>query len=157
VRRPYLFSGPLLLLAACGQSAEPEAVLETVRMTGQAQYEAIAAKDLQGAMRVYAHDAVLTGHGAAPATGADAIRAAFADRLADPNHAVEVTPGAAWAAASGDMAVTTSSVRVTRTDPASGQPVTVPVETQTVWRKAQGLPWQIVAEQHTQRPAAPAD
>jgi uncharacterized protein (TIGR02246 family) len=144
---------PLLVLAACSSSAEPEEVLETVRMTEQAQHEAIAAKDLDGAVRIYAPNAVLT-HRGAPAEGSGAIRTAFEALLADPNHGVQVTPGEAWAAASGDMAVTTSSARLTKTDPVTGQAVTVPLNRQTVWRKEQGLPWLIVADQHVELPAA---
>lgn len=154
MRSPYLALAPLALLAACGQSADPAAVLDTVRATEQAQLEAIAANDLRGAVRVYADDALMVAPGSAPAVGLDAIETAFEGLLADPNLKLEITPGPAWAAGSGELAVTTFTARFTTTDPASGQPVTVPVGNQTVWRKAEGAPWQIVSDQNVALPGA---
>lgn len=153
MRSPLLALAPLALLAACGQSADPEATLDTVRATEQAQLEAIAAKDLRGAVRVYEDDAVMVTPGGAPVSGAAAIGTAFEGLLADPNLKLEVTPGPGWAAGSGDLAVTTFTARFTATDPASGQPVTVPVANQTVWRKAEGAPWKIVSDQNVALPA----
>ena len=44
-RKPFPASAPLMIfLGACGQSADPETVLETVRATERAQMEAIASK-----------------------------------------------------------------------------------------------------------------
>lgn len=151
---PLLALVPLALLAACGQSADPEATLDTVRATEQAQLEAIAAKDLRGAVRVYEDDAVRVAPGGAPVSGVAAIGAAFEGLLADPNLKLEITPGPDWAAGSGDLAVTTFTARFTTTDPASGQPVTVPVANQTVWRKAEGAPWKIVSDQTVALPTA---
>src|SRR5689334_11916594 len=99
----YLALAPLALLAACGTGADPEATLDTVRLTEQAEVEAIAADDLDGVMRNYADDAVLVSPNSAPAKGSAAIRAAFETMLADPSLAFELTPGPGWAAASGDL------------------------------------------------------
>lgn len=152
MRSPLLALAPLALLCACGQSADPAATLDTVRATERAQLEAIAAKDLRGAVRVYADDAVMVSPGRAPASGAAAIGAAFEGLLADPNLALEIVPGTAWAAGSGDLAVTTFTANFTATDPASGRPVTVPVANQTVWRKAEGAPWKIVSDHNVALP-----
>lgn len=153
MRTRYLASVPLaLLLAACGQ-ADSETVLETVRMTEQAQLQAIAADDLGGAVRNYDAEAVMVSAGSDPVAGAEAIRASFEQLLADPNFALEVTPGTGWASEAGDMAVTTFTGQLTTTDPDSGEAVTVPVGNQTVWRRSDGTPWKIVSEYTVALPA----
>lgn len=155
MRAPILALVPLALLAACG-SADPDAVLDTVHATEQAQIEAMASKDLRGAVRVYADDAVMVAPGSAPASGAAAIGTVFEGLLKDPNLAIKIAPGPAWASSSGDMAVTTFTGEFTTTDAASGEPVTVPVGNQTVWRKVDGTPWQIVSDYNVALPAAEA-
>ena len=148
--RALLFAAPLALLtAACGSSADPEAVLETVRMTEQSQLEAIGNKDLAGTVRNYRDDAVLVVSGAAPAKGLDAIRGSFEGMLKDPNFAAELTPGPGWAAESGELAVTTALVKLTATDEESGKPVTRSYANETVWYRADGAPWQIAADTNT--------
>ena len=151
----FFASAPLvLLLAACGSSADPETTIETVRATEQAQLEAIAADDLRGAVRVYADDATMVSPGSDPVSGAAAIGTMFEGLLADPNFAIEMTPGAAFAAASGDLAVTTATARFTSTDPVSGEAVTVPMGNQTVWRKPEGSSWEIVSDYNVALPEA---
>ena len=142
-----------LLLAACGSSADPDAVLESVRATEQAQLQAISGKDLRGAVRNYADGAVLVTPGQPPATDGEAIAAAFDAMLSDPNLKVEVTPGPAWASESGELAVTTSTARYTTTEPGTDRPVVQTVSNQTVWRKPTGKPWQIVSDYNVVLPA----
>jgi len=144
-----------LLLAACGSTANPDAVLESVHATEQTQLQAIAAKDLRGAVRNYADGAVLVTPGQAPATGGEAIAAAFDAMLADPNLKLDVTPGPGWVSEGGDMAVTTSTARYTATEPGSDKPVEMTVSNQTVWRKPTGKPWQIVSDYNAELPPAP--
>lgn len=134
-----------VLLAACGQG-DPDAVLETVRLTEKAQQEAFAARDLAGVVRVYTDDATVMMPGGIHVRGPGTIGAAFTDLLADPNLAIEVEPETEWAAASGDLAVTNSIGRITVTDPESGEAMTVPVSNQTVWTKRGSPTWQIVSE-----------
>jgi len=153
----YLAIAPLVLLGACGTGADPDDVLQTVRLVEQAELDAIAADDVNGVVRNYNENAVLVAPGSAPATGTAAIRSAFEGMLADPNLAVELTPGPGWAATSGDLAVTTATLRMTTTDQASGQKVSQSMSNQTVWQKADGAPWQIVADYNAALPeAAPA-
>jgi ketosteroid isomerase-like protein len=143
----YLALAPLtLLLVACGSSADPNSTIATVRATEQAQLEAIVADDLRGAVRIYADEATRVAPGSAPLSGSESIGAMFERLLADPNFAIEMTPGPAFAATSGELAVTTSTVRVTSTDPVSGEAVTVPMANQTVWRKPTGMSWEIVSD-----------
>jgi ketosteroid isomerase-like protein len=148
----------LPLLAACGAADRGE-VLETIRATEQAQLQAIASKDLRGATRNYAEDAVLVAPGEAPVGGLAAIEVAFKPLLADANLKLEIEPGEGWAAESGELAVTTFTGTLTTTDAASGQPVTVPIANQTVWRRADGIGWQIVSDVNTAlpQPAAMAE
>ena len=148
----YLMLAPMALLAACGTGGDPEATLDTVRLTEQAEVEAIASDDLDGVMRNYADDAVLVSPNAAPAKGAAAIRAAFEAMLADESLAVELTPGPGWAAASGELAVTTATIRFTSTEEGADAPTTMTVANQTTWRKADGAPWQIVADYNAALP-----
>jgi len=152
-RVPLVALAPLTLLAACGSAADPDEVLESVRATEQAQLQAIASKDLRGAVRNYDDDAVLVTPGEQPANGGEAIAAAFDAMLADPNLKFEATPGPAWASESGDMAVTTSTVRYTSSEPGTGNPVEVTVNNQTVWRKPNGRPWKIVSDYNVALPA----
>jgi uncharacterized protein (TIGR02246 family) len=144
-----------LMLSACGSSADPDSVLEAVRATEEAQLQAIASKDLRGAVRNYADDAVLVTPGHAPATGSEAIAAAFEAMIADPHLTIETTPGTAWAAESGDFAVTTSTVRYTTTEPGTGSFVDHTISNQTVWRRPTGKPWEIVSDYNTQLPPEP--
>ena len=95
-RIPILALAPIAMLAACG-SADPEQVLETVRATEQAQFQAISTKDLRGAVRNYADGAVLVVPGRPAATDGEAIAATFDTWLKDPNFAIEMKPGPAWA------------------------------------------------------------
>jgi ketosteroid isomerase-like protein len=143
----------LPLLAACG-AADPQEVLDTVRATEKSQLQAVAAKDLRGAIRNYDTGAVVLAPGGASVDGAPAVEATYERLLADPNFAIAMKPGDGWAAESGELAVTTATGSVTTTDAATGQPVTVPIANQTVWRRADGVGWKIVSEQNAALPAA---
>jgi ketosteroid isomerase-like protein len=153
IRIPFLALAPVALLAACGSAADPEATLEAVRATEQAQLQAISGKDLRGAVRNYEDGAILMTPGRAPATGGDAIAAAFDELLSDPNLKVEVTPGPAWASENGDMAVTTATATYTTTEPGTEEPVVQVVSNQTVWRKPTGKPWKIASDYNVVLPA----
>ena len=139
---------PIVLLAACGSSVDPEAALEAVHATEQAQLQAIAGKDLRGAVRNYEDDAILVTPGKAPASGGEAIAAAFDELLADPELKIELTPGAAWVSEGGDLAVTTATLIYTSTEGVSV------VSNQTVWRKPTGKPWRIASDYNVALPDA---
>ena len=148
----YLALVAVPLLAACG-AANPDEVLKTIRATEQAQIQAILAKDLRGATRNYAQDATLVAPGEAPVGGIAAIEVAFKPLLADPNLKLDISPGKGWAAESGELAVTTFTGELTTTDPASGQAVSEPIANQTLWRRADGIGWQIVSDYNVALPA----
>lgn len=147
-----------LVLVACGsQSGDPEQLIETVRATEEAQLQAIAGKDLRGAVRNYEDGAVLVTPGRAPAEGGEAIAAAFDELLADPNLTIESTPGPAWVSASGDLAVTISTARYRSVEPGNEEPVEQLVRNQTVWRKPTGKPWMIVSDYNVELPMTGED
>jgi uncharacterized protein (TIGR02246 family) len=149
---------PLALLAACGTSVDPAAVKETVAAVEEAQMQAIASDDIDGATRIFHGNATLTMPDGVSYQGADSIRAAYQAMMGDPNMTVKVTPGTAWASEGGDLAVTNSAGEYTSTG-ADGQPATVAFNNQTVWRKADSGPWLIVSDINyptAPAPAAPA-
>ena len=154
-KRTSIAVAALAVLAACGSApVDPEAALESVHATEQAQLQAIAAKDLRGAVRNYEDGAILVTPGQPPATGGEAIAAAFDEMLSDPNLKFEVTSGPGWVSEGGDMAVTTSTVLYTSSEPGTGNPVQVKIGNQTVWRKPTGKPWQIVTDYNVALPEA---
>lgn len=150
MRARLLALAALPFLAACG-SADTAEVLETVRATEQSQLQAVAAKDLRGATRNYDPAAVVVAPDGVSVNGSAALEGEYGKLLADPNFAIEMKPGDAWAAESGELAVTTATGSVTTTD-ASGAAVTVPISNQTIWRRQDGVGWKIVAEQNTALP-----
>ena len=66
---------------------------------------------------------------------------------------IEITPGNGWTAESGELAVTTFTGELTTTDPASGQAASVPIANQTLWRRADGIGWQIVSDYNVALPS----
>src|SRR5690606_39799008 len=152
VRAPILTLALIPLLAACG-SADPDEVLTAVRATEQSQMEAIAADDLRGAIRNYEADATVLVPGGSHVTGAQAIEAEFQRLLADPNFALTIEPGKGWVSESGELAATTATGSVTTTDAETGEPVTVRIANQTVWRKEDGVGWKIASEHNAPLPA----
>ncbi len=155
IRSPFLFLAPVALLGGCGEPADTDAMLDTVQMTELAQLEAIKARDVRGAVRIYRPDATIVLPGGAPVKGTEAIGAAFETLIADPNLAVELTQGEAWASESGELAATTATGTLTTTG-ADGQPATIPVAVQTVWRKTDNDGWKIASDLVAQLPAAEA-
>ena len=154
--RALLALAPVALLAGCSAAAvDPDAALEAVHATEQAQLQAIAAKDLRGAVRNYRDDAILVTPGQPPVNGGEAIAAAFDELLADPNLKIDFAPGPAWVSEGGDLAVTTATANYTSTEPGSERPAEVRIGNQTVWQKPTGKPWQIVSDYNVAMPDQP--
>lgn len=151
----YWALAPLVLLGACGTSIDPDTSIEAVRATETASLESIASKDLGGVTRHYDEKAVLVFPNSAPAEGTEAISRAFEAMLADPNLSVKLTPGPAWAASSGDLAVTTATINLTSTQPGAAAPTTVNLANQTTWHRAEGSTWKIVADYNAALPGPP--
>lgn len=150
---------PLALLAACSGGANPDEVVETVRLTEQSQLQSIESGDAVGIARLYADDAVLVKPDGSVLAGGAAIAEEYAALLQDPNFALAIEPTGGWASAADDMAVLTSHVQFTTSDPETGEPVTLDLNSQTVWTKASGGTWMIRSAYNVAQPvaAAPAE
>lgn len=131
------------MLAACSGGANPDDVVETVRLTEQSQLQAIEADEVVGIVRLYADDAVLVRPDGTKLEGGAAIGAEYAELIEDPNFAITIEPTDGWASANDDLAVLTSQVTFTTSDPETGEAVTLPMTSQTVWTKAPGSSWMI--------------
>ena len=151
---------PLALLAACGGGANPDEVVETVRLTEQAQLQSIESGDVVGIARLYADDAVLVKPDGSVLEGGAAIAEEYGTLLADPYFALTIEPTGGWASAADDMAVLTSRVAFTTSHAETGEPVTTDMNSQTVWTKASGGTWMIRSAYNVAQPvsevAAPA-
>ncbi len=142
----YVFGAlvPLVMLSACG-GVDPDESIAAIRHTEQSQLQSIEADDLVGIARLYRDDARLVRPDGSVLDGGVAIVEAYDALLADPNFALTIEPVAGWASAGGDMAVVTSTVAFTTSDPETGEAVTLPLNSQTVWQRETGATWQIVS------------
>lgn len=147
---------PMLLLAACG-SGDPAESVAAIRHTELGQLDSIASKDIVGIARLYRDDARLVKPDGSVLEGGVAIVEEYGALLEDPNFALTMEPGQGWASADGELAVVTSNVQFTSTDPATGEAVTVPLDSQTVWHRESGATWKIISAYNVARPAAPAE
>lgn len=136
---------PVLLLAACGGGGNPEESVAAIRHTELSQLQSIQSGDLVGIARLYADDAVLVRPDGTTLTGGAAIADAYGDLLEDPNFALASEPVSGWAAGSDDLAIVTSNVAFTTSDPETGEAMTVPLSSQTVWQRAAGSSWKIIS------------
>lgn len=158
MKKPQLAAAlaPALLLVACTGSSQAESIA-AIRHTEMSQLEAIAARDLVGIARLYRDDARLVRPDGSVLEGGAAIANAYGDLLEDPNFALQIEPVGGWASSDGDLAVVTSLVQFTATDPVSGEAVTQPLDSQTVWHRETGATWKIVSAYNVARaPAASA-
>lgn len=146
------------MLAACSGGADPAEVVETVRLTEQSQLQAIYADEVVGIVRLYADDAVLVRPDGSVLTGGAAIGEEYAALIEDPNFDITIDPTGGWASANDDLAVLTSDVTFTTSDPETGEPVTLPMNSQTVWTKDPGGSWMIRSAYNVAKTAEmPAD
>ncbi len=145
---------PMLLLAGCGGGKDPAAVVDAVRATEQAQLQSLAADDLVGVVRLYADDAVLVRPDGSRIVGGAAIADEYGALIADENFALSIEPVGGWGSAADDLAVLTSNVDFTTSDPETGEPATLPMFSQTVWRREAAGTWMIVSAFNAPRQAA---
>jgi len=157
-RRILAMAMGALALAGCGGGADPAAVVDTVRQTEQSQLQSIASDDVVGIARLYSDDAVLVRPDGTVLRGGAEIGAEYAALIEDPNFDLTIEPTGGWASANDDLAVLTSQVQFTTSDPETGEPVTLPMNSQTVWTKDPGGSWMIRSAynvaQEVQEPAA---
>lgn len=154
MKKLYLAAFAPMLLAACG-SADPAESVAAIRQTEQAQLESISSKDLVGIARLYSDDAQLVRPDGSVLDGGVAIVEEYGVLLEDPNFGITVEPVSGWASSDGELAVVTSNIGFTTTDPTTGEAVTTPINSQTVWQRAAGATWKIISAYNVARPAAP--
>ena len=148
---------PVLLLTACG-GGDPAESVAAIRQTEISQLQSIESGDLVGIARLYADEAVLVRPDGTVFNGGAAIADAYGDLLEDPNFALTIEPLDGWASSADDLAVVTSNVDFTTTDPETGEAVTTPLISQTVWQRAAGSSWSIISAHNVARAdEAPAE
>ncbi len=148
---------PALMLTACG-GGDPEETIAAIRHNETAQLQSIESGDLVGVARLYADEAVMIRPDGTTLMGGAEIANAYGDLLEDPNFALVSEPVDGWASTGDDLAVVTSNVDFTTSDPETGEAVTMPMISQTVWERAPGASWKIVSTYNVARAgeAAPA-
>lgn len=156
-RRIFLIAATAALLAGCNSGADPDEVIQTVRLTEQSQLQAIEADELVGIVRLYADDARLVRPDGTVLEGGAAIAEEYARLIEDPNFAITIEPDDGWASASDDLAVLTSQVTFTTSDPETGEPTTLPMTSQTVWTKQPGSSWMIRSAYNVALPVQQAE
>lgn len=135
----------LAMLAGCGGGADPAQIVDTIRQTEEAQLASIESDDLRGIARLYDDNAKLVRPDGTVLDGGVAIVEAYDGLLKDPGFALTIEPLDGWASASDDLAVLTSRVQFSTTDPDSGEVVTQPLSSETVWKRETGGSWKIVS------------
>lgn len=155
MKKLYLAAvAPALMLSACG-SVDPAESVDAIRQTEIAQLQSIEAGDVVGAVRLYRDDAKLVRPDGTILDGGAAIGEAYAELMEDPNFSIVMTPVDGWASGSGDMAVVTSDVEFTTSDPETGEAVIQPLISETVWTRETGATWKIVSAYNVARATAP--
>jgi uncharacterized protein (TIGR02246 family) len=137
----------LLVLAAggCAPPVDVEAERAAIRAAEDRYLEAAQAKDLEGVLSFYADDCSLFPPSAPIITGKEAIRAAWAEWLADPAFAMRVLPTKVEVSRAGDLAYLIGTYEFTVTD-AEGNPVTDRGKYVDVWKKQPGGTWRHVVD-----------
>lgn len=149
-----IFAGlaPVVLLAACGGAADPAVTIDAVRQTEQVQLQSIEGADLRGIVRLYAESARLVRPDGTSLEGRDAIAADYEQLLSDPNFALTIEPTGGWAGDGSDLAVLTSYVTFTTSDPDTGEAVSMPMDSTATWHRLDGGTWEIVSAYNVARP-----
>lgn len=151
--RPFSDYGPAIALpllcaalAACasGGSGPGRSDSDAVRAAEQAQLAAYRARNADAVVAGYAADAAVIVAGQAPASGREAIRAGVARMIADPAFSIALDNRRTEA--SGDIAFTSGTYRVTYTQPGSGQPAREEGQYLTVFRRQADGSWKAVQD-----------
>lgn len=150
------------LLAACdsgGAHHENEAVSGRAAVVDQIRAEEAqwnrdyAARDAVRLAGHYAEDATLMEPGAPPRAGREAIRAAIAAMVADPNFQLRFESDRIEVARSGELAYSRGHYSLRLTNAASRQPENVSGSYLTVWRQQADGSWKAVEDMIVGGPA----
>jgi uncharacterized protein (TIGR02246 family) len=125
---------------------DTEAATTAVKAAEQEMMVALKSKDADRASTYYAADAAAIHPGENPIEGSEAIAEFYGRMVGDPAFAMDFTNVKTAVAASGDLAYTRGTYRVTYTDPGSRQPVTQAGNYVTVFKKQTDGSWKIVED-----------
>jgi ketosteroid isomerase-like protein len=126
--------------------ADTAAAANEVKQTEAGMLAAFKARDAAKLTSYYADDAVVATPERAAANGRAAIAGITGDDLKDPGFSLDFTNERTEVAASGDLAFTRGSFRVTYTDPATRKVQNGAGNYVTVFRKQDDGSWKAVAD-----------
>lgn len=138
-----------LVVVACAPAPAPvdtAQIAQEIHAIEAARIGAIRARNLDGAVRPYAPDAMFVAQGRATASTPEQIRATFQAMIEDPNTSIALTAGRAEVAASGDLAFTNATFETTYTDPETQRAIVATGTNVTVWRRQPDGAWMVVAD-----------
>jgi uncharacterized protein (TIGR02246 family) len=157
-----------LALAGCGaneeaarnqtanQAVDVEAAAAAIRAEETQWNRDYAARNVDAIAARYAPGATLVEPGAAPKSGADAIRAGLTQMTADPAFRLEFGADHVQVAAAGDMGYSRGHFTLAMTDPQTRQPTTMRGSYLTVWQRQADGSWKALEDFITPGPAAGA-
>jgi ketosteroid isomerase-like protein len=125
---------------------DTEAAAAAVKSAERDMTQALKARDAARASTFYAADAAAIHPGEDPIEGNQPIGEFYSRMVADPAFAIDIANAKTVVAASGDLAYTRGTYRVTYTDPGSRQPVTQDGNYVTVFMKQTNGSWKIVED-----------
>jgi uncharacterized protein (TIGR02246 family) len=139
------------LLAACGRGAGGDVVgdagaADAVKQVEQAMLQDMKSRNAAKIADYYAPDAAVIFPGDNPTEGSAAIAKRYDAMLADQAFSIDLANARTSVAASGDLAYTRGTYRVTFTNPGSRQPVTESGNYVTIYKKQQDGGWKIIED-----------
>ena len=150
-----------LLLTACGQADNHQAIVQALKDNEAQWNNDFAAKDADKLVAHYADNAVLMSPGMPAANGKADIRKIFVEMVGDPALSLQFHASRVEVSQSGDMAFTQGSYQMTMTDAASKKVIHDHGSYVTTYSKQPDGSWKAVADIATSEvppvpPPAPA-
>jgi uncharacterized protein (TIGR02246 family) len=143
----------VVLLTACSTAPAPVAAIDTreadvraIKDLEVAWIKDMNAKDVEKAFSYFADDATGLYPGMGILNGKQAIKAALAPFLADPNFAYAFQSTRTEASKGGDVVYSLGTYTMTTTNPKTKKPVTDKGKSLTVYRKQADGSWKAVAD-----------
>ena len=147
----FLLVGLIAILVGCQQQPPPAppdtraADEAAIRAASGAWLKAASEKDADKIASLLAADAQGFYAGAAPVTGAEAIRQSWSNNFSDPNYAVTWQTTKVKVAHSGDVGYEMGTYEETKSD-ARKKPQTAKGNYVTVWEKQAGGTWKVAVD-----------
>jgi uncharacterized protein (TIGR02246 family) len=136
----------LALVGACKPPVDTAKEADAVRAVETQWVADLKTHDAAKFAAYYDAQGTSIGPGAAPATGADAIKAAMQPLFSDPNFSLVFAPDTVGVASAGDIAYTQGHFTMTLTDPATHAKTTQTGSYVTVYKKEPDGSWKAVED-----------